>query len=80
MATKSCMNYSVVITFVLINCLASCNSAGADVFKCMDGVSCDDGGGGGGMVLSRRKRSLTFPEGSSLQLGANGTAFERNSF
>ncbi|KAG5672416.1 hypothetical protein PVAND_002547 [Polypedilum vanderplanki] len=63
MEAKSCMNYVSVITFILINCLASCSSnTETDAFKCMDGMNCND------VVLSRRKRSLTFPEGSSLQL------------
>jgi hypothetical protein len=58
-----------VIAIILIYCLASsfCKQQNADV-QCTPGDDCWNQDSEA-RVLSRRKRALTFPEGSSLQLG-----------
>lgn len=65
-----------VITIILIYCMASsfCTQQVAEPSKpnvlCTSGNDClNRDNGNDGRILSRRKRALTFPEGSSLQLG-----------
>lgn len=51
-----------VIGIIIINCMTES--------LCQMDNSCANGQcGGNGRILSRKKRMLTFPEGSSLQLG-----------
>lgn len=56
---------------ILIYCLANglCNSQCTDDDDCSNDNNNHDDDGGGGKILSRKRRALTFPEGSSLQLG-----------
>lgn len=63
-----------VITIILIYCLASsfCKQQNAKQnVLCASGYDCGnrDNDNEHGRTLSRKKRALTFPEGSSLQLG-----------
>lgn len=59
-----------VITIVLIYCLASsfCEQQSEQQQQCASGA-CWDRDNDSVRILSRKRRSLTFPEGSSLQLG-----------
>jgi hypothetical protein len=57
-----------VIAIILIYCLASSFCLQSADVPCTPGDDCWNRDGGV-RVLSRRKRALTFPEGSSLQLG-----------
>lgn len=61
-----------VITIILIYCLASsfCKQpAPAPTVKMCTSGCYNNRDNDNGRLLSRKKRSLTFPEGSSLQLG-----------
>lgn len=57
---------SAITIVVLIYCLANgfCDSQCTDDDDCSDDNNHDDG-----RILSRKRRALVFPEGSSLQLG-----------
>lgn len=59
-----------VITIILIYCLASSFCKQQVPELCTSG-DCWNRDNDDGRILSRKKRSLTFPEGSSLQLGMN---------
>lgn len=69
------LNRLSVITFALIYCLTSsfCKQQvpAPNVHGCTSGSDCwnRDSADDGTRILTRKKRSLTFPEGSSLQLG-----------
>lgn len=56
---------------ILIYCLANglCNSQCKDDADCYDDNNNRDDDGSGARILSRKRRALVFPEGSSLQLG-----------
>lgn len=57
-----------IITIILIYCLASsfCKQQAPEL--CTSG-DCRHRDNDDGRILSRKRRALTFPEGSSLQLG-----------
>lgn len=67
------LNRLSVITIILIYCLASsfCKQQvpAPNVQGCTSGSDCWSRDNYDGRILSRKKRALTFPEGSSLQLG-----------
>jgi hypothetical protein len=57
-----------VITIILIYCLASSFCKEQAPQLCTSG-DCSSRDNDSGRILSRKRRALTFPEGSSLQLG-----------
>lgn len=58
-----------VITIILIYCLASSFCMQQREPALCTSAECWDRDNDDGRILSRKRRSLTFPEGSSLQLG-----------
>lgn len=58
-----------VITIILIYCLTDALCKLQCQKDTVTGSKCDVHDNESGRVLSRKRRALTFPEGSSLQLG-----------
>jgi len=58
-----------VITIILIYCLASSFCEQSEPELCTSGNCGSRDNDNSGRILSRKRRALTFPEGSSLQLG-----------